>query len=428
MRLRYLPLLVATTLLWGCGDSIDDLNQPTEAVPEEHSEHEHNYEHIAGRLLISAAEQAEVSVFNAEDLSLVELLPTTHVVSGMYATPSLRYAALIQRDQGLVEFIDGGVYSEDHGDHMHPYEQAPSLSSLQLSGAKPTHFDAAEQQAALFFDGDKQNTVNASVTLLDDHHIGEGEVIAHHEFATYMHGAAQIRGDYVLATYREASSDTVLPSQVELFHRHDDHLHHELRFAPTCPMLHGSAQNEEHIAFGCSDGVLLIEQQDTSFSAHKIANPEGLEGRIGTIKASHNSHDLLAITSAKRLFNLDPENHDMTEVLWRDEADVDALASTFSAHHGAYFILDNHGDLHVFEGDGGWHHSTHFNLFSEVSENYQLAVAADEEALYVLNQQENMLHKVDLESQAITATQELNFAASKLQWLGIAEDEHDHAH
>ena len=54
--------------------------------------------------------------------------------------------------------------------------------------------------------------------------------------------------------------------------------------------------------------------------------------------------------------------------------------------------------------------------------------AADEEALYVLNQQENMLHKVDLESQAITATQELNFAASKLQWLGIAEDEHDHAH
>ena len=87
MRLRYLPLLVATTLLWGCGDSIDDLNQPTEAVPEEHSEHEHNYEHIAGRLLISAAEQAEVSVFNAEDLSLVELLPTTHVVSGMYATP-----------------------------------------------------------------------------------------------------------------------------------------------------------------------------------------------------------------------------------------------------------------------------------------------------------------------------------------------------
>ena len=99
-----------------------------------------------------------------------------------------------------------------------------------------------------------------------------------------------------------------------------------------------------------------------------------------------------AITSAKRLFNLDPENHDMTEVLWRDEADVDALASTFSAHHGAYFILDNHGDLHVFEGDGGWHHSTHFNLFSEVSENYQLAVAADEEALYVLNQQENMRH------------------------------------
>ncbi|WP_217694033.1 hypothetical protein [Vreelandella aquamarina] len=71
----------------------------------------------------------------------------------LYASPGNRYAVAIQRGEDLVSFVDGGLYTEDHGDHMHDYAETPSMLSLTLNDHKPTHYSAGESQGVVFFDG-----------------------------------------------------------------------------------------------------------------------------------------------------------------------------------------------------------------------------------------------------------------------------------
>lgn len=320
IALKILLLTCATAALIGCGDSDTNITEiePT-PIPKEDG-HDHDDALGKGRLAIADAEQAVIHFFDLEDNTLVESVNITHPAEYLYASPESRYAVAVQRSVDHVEFIDGGIWQELHGDHYDQHTDAPTLKNFTLNDVKPTHYVPRGDKAAVFFDGDQETGANANLSLLSDESIVQETIIAEHHFDTYMHGTAEIRGDFVLTTLRDSSSQSSLPEQVVLLEVHGDHFHQEQVFEETCPALHGSFQTENYIAFACGDGVLAIEQKGNVFTAHKIANPVDMpEGvRIGSLKGSAES-DVMIGGSRAGLFLVDLRAEQITSFNWQPE-------------------------------------------------------------------------------------------------------------
>ena len=137
-----LASVAAAALLTACGGGVEE-------------EHEHEHEHIsidtAGRLAVVEQGATTLRIHDL-DSGTVE---ASHVMqaspSAVYASPGGRYAVVPQRLQDRVQFVDGGIWQEDHGDHLHDYKQASKAVSFTLTGSRPTHYDVqAGPQAAVY--------------------------------------------------------------------------------------------------------------------------------------------------------------------------------------------------------------------------------------------------------------------------------------
>ncbi len=430
ISLKSLLLACATTALVGCGDSettITELPSTPPAVDDGH-DHGHDEELGHGRLAIADSEHAIIHIFDLEDNSLISSLDLTHPASAVYASPENRFAVTIQKEQGAVEFVDGGLWQELHGDHYDQHNDEPELTSFSIQGVKPAHFVPRGEQAALFFDGDAESSDNATLNIISDESIAAEKIIAHHDFDTNMHGTAEIRGEFVLTTLRESDAEGSLPSQVALFELHDDHFHQEQVFEETCPELHGSFQNETHIAFACGDGVLAIEQEGDVFTAHKIANPTDMpEGvRIGSLKGSEESDVMIGKSRAGyHLVNLTTES--ISTFDWAPEADLTAVTYGFDGHNEHMLILDNTGHLNLYPAEDSWAFEKRISIFDSLAEDAKPAIIASKahELVYIINGQEVTI--VDLHEGEVSGHFDLDFMPGKAAWLGVAAEE-EHAH
>jgi len=423
-----LLLTCATAALIGCGDSETNITEiePTPVAKEDG--HDHDTELGKGRLAIADAEQAVIHFFDLEENTLVESVNITHPAEYLYASPESRYAVAVQRSVDHVEFVDGGVWQELHGDHYDQHVDAPSLTSFTLNDVKPTHYVPRGDKAAVFFDGNKETGANAGLSLLSDESIAQETVIAEHHFDTYMHGTAEIRGDFVLTTLRDSSSESSLPEQVALLEVHGDHFHQEQVFEETCPALHGSFQTENHIAFACGDGVLAIEQEGNVFTAHKIANPVDMpEGvRIGSLKGSP-ENEIMIGGSRAGLFLVDLSAEEITPFNWQPSEEVTLVSYGFDGHNEHGLIIDNTGHLNVFSAENNWELDKRISLFSELAEGAKPSIVASKahELIYIIHEQE--VTTVDLHDGEVVGHFDLDFTPAKAAWLGVAsEEEHDH--
>src|SRR5690606_11551817 len=192
-------------------------------------------------------------------------------VSALYQSPDRRYAVVMQRDHDGVGFIDGGIWQEDHADHLHAYEEAPALLSFGLNDRRPTHYEIHGNQAAIFFDGSGDPFVASAISVLTDASIGSSSEYAALPLGINMPGTAEPSGNFLLTTYREADSADTLPAAVEVYQRQETGYQFVERFEEPCPDLHGSFSNASHSVFGCSDGVLAVTRSGDDFTAVKIA-------------------------------------------------------------------------------------------------------------------------------------------------------------
>lgn len=430
-HLKMTLLASSIALLCACNSEIDDLAAQNQQGSED-TDHEHVEIISKGRLAISHADTANVSIYDADENQLLEMFNTVNTVSGLFASPDYRYAVLIQRSDNYVEFIDGGLFSEAHDDHFDDFEQAPALTSFTLTNDKPTHFDVSDGQAALFFDGNIDAGIPASFAILTDESIEEGEVLARHTFNNAMHGTAQVRGDSVITTFRSDDTVSVLPNYVEQLHVHGDHYHQEQRFEIDCPALHGSAQNHEHIAFGCGDGVLVITQEDESFSAIKVANLDSFaEGaRIGSIKGSEHSELFLGIAQNTLFYTIDAENNLMSQLDWQQDTNNTILASTLDTVSGEFYVLESNGMLSVLSAEDDWQVSARFQVAEQPSASYSMTASAADDMLYISDNNNQNVIGVNTHEQTSETVLTLDYAPSKITWLGVAVDseheEHDH--
>ncbi|WP_125716919.1 hypothetical protein [Pseudoalteromonas rubra] len=459
-RAKVLAAAVSAILLSACGGTdhtVERTAQPAVADESkaeeakatesekaaEHDEHDHDegVTDVAGRLVVSSADSNVLHVYSTADQSLIDSIGLTYTPQYLYGSENHRYAISVQRTDGLVEFLDGGLYQEAHDDHFHAHQDAPAAVSFHLESVKPTHVTVSEGGIAVFSDGDKETQQNASVAMFNESHIsGANKEVAVWEYSTYMHGAAQARGEYLISTLRDSSSESTLPAQIGLFHAHGDHFHDEKIFDVSCPALHGSAQNETTIAFGCADGVALITQAGQAFSASKVANPESFaEGqRVGSLKG-HSHSDQYIASAGGQLFMLDSHDAEFAALKWQVTTDHRVSHYGFSASGEHVVVMDSAGKLSVFaahEHDGEHHwEAEHEVMVSDGAlaegQSFSLAFSQAEEAVFVSDPLKQQIKKFDLEAGEWSQTFELDIVPGKLVWLGIAKseaahDEHEH--
>ncbi len=386
-----------------------------------------------GRLVISSADTAEVAVMNLKDGSEIERISLNNAASGVYSSPQHRFALIAQRDQGEVQIIDGGMYQEDHGDHLHPYEEDPSLIAKTFTGIKPTHYREHEGQAAFFFDGDSEQSLLSSVITFND------EAILHNEERSLaldnaMHGVAEPRDEYLLATYRPAEAESTLPDQVELYKHNSASAGYDLveKFDETCPGLHGAFSTEEGSVFGCSDGVLLIKQEGDVFTTSKIANLDSMaEGqRIGSFSGHADGH-VVAGWAGGMLYQLDIDDETLTAIDWTQGDDIEYSAAKMDDEGEVLLVLDNTGTVHLLDVEDNFVRLSSIKVMEtmpELTGHSSIAIAtnyANEEA-YFVDSVAKQIVVIDVEEAHLEDSIDLTFTPKALAWVGIAEAEHDH--
>lgn len=444
-KLSLAAALVSVSLLSACGDNTTHIVEK-EPIPVE-DDHDHDDVSAAGRLAISAKDSNLVSVYDLADSTLLDSFAVADTPSALAASASKRYALVVQRTTDRIEFIDGGVFQEDHGDHLHDYQQEPALASFVLTDSRPTHITTNDSQVAVFFDGDAATGTPAALAVFTDADITSdsgGYAVLHYN--TNMHGAAQARGEYVLSTIRDANSATTLPDQVGLYHAHGDHFHDELVFDELCPGLHGSAQNEHFISFGCTDGVLLIEQAaDNSFTASKLANSTEFTGtmRIGTLVGNKTAEHFVGFAGTT-MFAIHAQDSEMALVDWQGAEGATLVGYGFADSGEKFVLLDSQGYLTILNYHGHEHdgeaEQAPFEVAAKVQlttadvatmpegSRFELAISASDDKVYVTNPIDNTLLTVDTADAEVVATKQLDFVPHKLVWLGVAEpaEAHDH--
>lgn len=423
ISLKNLLFTCVATALVGCGDSETNITE-TAATPEEHQ-----HEDLGkGRLAIADAEHALVHIFDLDDNDLVESVAITNPAESLYASPEHRYAVAVQRSFDTVEFIDGGLWQELHGDHFDQHVDTPELSSFSLFDVKPTHVVPRGEQVAIFFDGNKDTGADAALSLFTDESIASEKVIAHHLFNTYQHGTAEARGDYVLTTLRESDAEGTLPNQVALLEVHGDHFHQEQLFIPTCPSLHGSFQTSNYIAFACEDGILAIKQTGDEFTAEKITNPENMPEsvRINSLSGSDES-DVMIGSSRAGFFLVDLVTEQISSFDWQPEVALTSVTYGFDGHQEHMLILDNTGQLNVFSAEDNWQLDKRIPVFNTLAEDAKPRIIASKthEIIYIINQQK--VTEIDLDAGEVVGSFDVNFVPGHAVWLGVAAEE-THAH
>ena len=410
-------LLVSAAMLTACGGSSGSGD-----------EHEHTDIDTAGRLALFDTDASQLKVLDLDNSEVLASMAMDGEAPSLYASPGNRYAVAIQRGDDLVSFVDGGLYTEDHGDHMHDYAETPSMLSLTLNDHKPTHYSSGEAEGVVFFDGGE--AASSKVTVFSDATLGSGATVASLPLDNNMHGVAKMIDGHLFVTYRDSSiTDTTLPAAVERYHLDGSDFEFEERYSQACPRLHGAAANAHSLGFGCSDGVLVIDLHEAGYPATKLDNPEGLAdgSRIGTVVANHDVEELVGI-AVDRLFLIHPES--TTEVfheLGLGEG-VGRLAHCFTTHGEVFYVLGDDGGLRLFDPASDWALMTTAELMDAPGEGDTLAVttSAAQERLFVLHNQSVI--EVDTTDGDIVRTINLGFSASAIAWLGLAEAGHDHDH
>lgn len=455
-----LTAIASALILAGCGDAETNIVElPPIEVPDDHDHDDHDHDdgdhdhddfeiESEGRLVVSDAASNTLTVVDLDDSSVLDTFTSTFEGSSLSTSAGYRFAVINSRSNGLTEFLDGGLWREDHVDHLHDYEEAPEMSDFTLEGSKPTHIVVHDGQLAVFYDGDAETSMPAGVKVVTDMQIAsETDDVPSLDFTVNMHGVAEPRGDMLISSVRRddavsTSSNPILPDSVAVFHYHDGEYEEEQRFDGECADLHGAAQNELAVAFGCSNGVLVLNENDEVFTSTFVENIDSLNGlRIGNLYGHEHADAFIGVASqhgggSAILANVSPVTSSMEVIDWMPETDAHAVSYGFT-HEGEYFaILDDKGyvtllEAHEEESDTHWEFAHKIDVASANAasltdeQSFSMTASQVEDMLFVVDPVAQAIWAVDLEDESATPLLSLDFVPSGAVWLGIAEA-HDH--
>lgn len=427
--------LAVPGLLTACGGGDTKIVEREPIPVEDDHDHDHDDEpKTQGRLLVAIKDQPKVGIWDINEATLLEEYTLTEPASALYASPSYRYGFVIQRIANRVNVVDSGLSQEDHGDHKDDIIEAPRWLAFGTDKTRPTHFTGNDTQSAIFFDGNGDTTTPAQVGVFTEANIKNNTPGIWLEYTTHMHGAAQARGDYLLSTIRDPLTTNTLPDRVGLYKATSGFYNEQQIFSDTCPGLHGSAQNETQIAFGCTDGVLVITQSGETFTSKKIANPASFTGttRIGTVYGDENNAEFVGV-AAGQFFAINTSNNSISPINWINTDATTAptaLAYGFADEGELFVILDNQGWLTLLNTNN-WTVSTRIQAITSnlsalpTGARFELALTPGH-IIYVSDPIANQIKHIDLDEAKVSGSLQLDATPSKIVWVGIEEPAGNH--
>jgi DNA-binding beta-propeller fold protein YncE len=351
-----------------------------------------------GRLVVGDAKAGLIQVIDLEKGQAVGSFSSPGP-SNIYSAPGGQYAMAIHREQNRVSVVYGGLGLEDHGDHKHLVLANPYIWSTLTTGPKPTHFTANGDTIAIFNDGD------GSIALIDAQKLGLRPEVTEIATGAADHGAPMPMGEFVL-------SGSLNKGTVEVFRggkKQED--------LAGCPQLHGQAVLGNVVAYGCDDGVLLIEKGAT-FTARKLSEPAGMaQARVGTV-ISHAKHPFFIGNFGKGLVRID----NALTLYPLPEAPV---RFTFDAS-GGLVVLTADGTLHTLEATTG-----KVLKSLKVTEAAPTGEGAVRPALVVANTKAYVtrpasgeLVEIDLATMSVERTFKVEGTPGSVTWLWVAGKRH----
>lgn len=442
-QLNFIAASITALMLTGCGDA-DTKIVEKDSIIEDLDEHDHGDGYTIesmGRLAVLSAESNVTTLYDLDDNDLLDTFSLIHDSSSLTYSADYRFAIISNRSEDYVGFIDGGLWREDHVEHLHDFQQAPAMSDFELNRSRPTHIVKHDGKTAFFFDGDSESGTSASVQVLSDTNISSNiSEIPTLSFDINMHGVAEPNGDYLVSTVRRddaesTSANTILPDQVGIYHLHDGVYEQEQLLDITCPNLHGASQNGDYTVFGYSDGVLVVHEHDDVYEAEKITNIDALDGmRIGDIYGHEESDSFIGIAGTT-LFSINPDN-EMELLEWQPSEDVSVVSYSFSYEGEHFIVLDSEGYLNILsahnhDGDINWELEERLDISEEdVSTmtddmSFSMTMAQNGHYVYVADPLAKHILQINLGTMSIDGDIEIDFIPDSLVWLGI-EEEHEH--
>ncbi|MBK8023908.1 MAG: zinc ABC transporter substrate-binding protein [Chloroflexi bacterium] len=273
--------------------------------------HDHDHEHegegdggfmegapmVGTRLIVNDYESGTVQIVDLRTNEVIVEFVLTASAS-LYPSPSGRYAFAVQTNGSITNLIDSSVSSVPHDDHFHTDFGSPALLGAELEGMTPIHYVVHHDQIAIFHDGD------GAATIFTEESLFAGETVTVTS-ARPHHGVAVPMGDVVLISSPNMENpDDALPVGVDVMSLDGEILQsfHE------CPGLHGeAAYSDDGVAFGCADGVLLVERDGDTFVSRKVANPtDNPDLRTGTLYAVEGAQYLIGNYGQNTVVRVDP--------------------------------------------------------------------------------------------------------------------------
>ncbi len=319
-----------------------------EPLPFEGHDHEHEGEGHGGfmegepmvgtRLIVNDYESGMVQIVDLRTNEVIADFELSAAAS-LYPSPSGRYAFAVQTNGAITNVIDSGVSAVPHDDHFDIDFGSPALLDAAIEGNTPVHYTPHHDQIAIFHDGDGAATIFTEEDLF----AGETATVT---TARPHHGVAVPMGDVVLISSPNMEDmDAPLPIGIDVMSLDGE----ILQSFPECPGLHGeAAYSDTGVAFGCADGVLLVERDGDTFVSRKVANPtDNPDLRTGTLYAVEGAPYLIGNYGQNTVVRVDP-------VAGTSEIVIEAPARVwrFSFHgedSSKLVALTIDGNLHVID-------------------------------------------------------------------------------
>lgn len=401
-QLSKLSILLSAILLTACGggsDSGSGQNQsPDQSKPVTNTE---------GRLMLinDQVDRPELSLFDLEQQKVIDTKQLKTMPFAVHSSPAGRYGILMDRVGGTVNFYDGGLSAKGIS--------KPELLNYQLLGALPTHYRSFNGQAAIFYDGNE--TTTSKFDVFTDANIGS-KSISSQTLPFKHHGVAEPLGDYVLSTY--LAKDQTKVSIVKSYLQHGDHFHEEQTLNTSCPGLHGASSIKGYSAFGCEDGVLVVEHAGNKFTNFKLP----LDVRVGTVVGQANAAELVGLASATPdLLVINGQNKRIQRVQWTKAADVKRLTQGFSQSAQWFAVFDSLGEVVIFDTKT-WqvkHRVAVINSSSDAVSKAALVMHGQKDHAFVNDVKTKQIFEINLQTGQLVRTINLSAVPQKFTWLGL---------
>lgn len=305
---------------------------------------DHEYEAVTPhRLAVADGEAAVVHLLDVASgavLASYDLAGAARVYTG--PDGGLLYA--VQQSANQVNVIDSGLRLIPHDDHEDLDWEEPALLDFTLAGTQPVHFVSHDEQIAIFNDGD------GTAMIFTETAVRENGPVQTIDSGRPHHGVAVPLDDVVIISLPDPEdAAAALPVGVTVRTLAGE----VVATLADCPGLHGEASLSHDVAaFGCSDGVLMVERTADGWQSTKILNPteNPNNARVGTLAYNEAADLLVGNLSRDGIVLIDRAAGTMTTVTLPAPLWAFAL-SPYDPHVIVALALD--GALYTIDGETG---------------------------------------------------------------------------